>query len=78
MSSYNIQHVHLLPTKDFVLKPDQEYNKITRLTHAIIFRVPIYTKLSGTIVGMMGFEPTTSWSQTKRTAKLSYIPLIIG
>ncbi len=25
-------------------------------------------------IGMTGFEPATSWSQTKRSTKLSYIP----
>ena len=26
------------------------------------------------MVGMTGFEPATSWSQTRRTTKLCYIP----
>ena len=29
------------------------------------------------MVGMTGFEPATSWSQTRRSTKLSYIPTII-
>ena len=29
-----------------------------------------YTRM----VGKTGFEPATSWSQTKRSAKLSYFP----
>lgn len=28
-----------------------------------------------TLVGMTGFEPATSWSQTKRSTKLTYIPI---
>ena len=27
------------------------------------------------MVGKTGFEPATSWSQTKRTAKLCYFPI---
>ena len=27
------------------------------------------------VVGAIGFEPTTSWSQTRRSTKLSYTPL---
>ena len=27
------------------------------------------------LVGVTGFEPTTSWSQTKRSTKLSYTPI---
>ncbi len=30
------------------------------------------------MVGMKGFEPLTSWSRTRRTAKLCYIPLSVG
>gem|GEM_PF-5984625 len=26
------------------------------------------------MVGAVGFEPTTSWSQTRRSTKLSYAP----
>ena len=26
------------------------------------------------VVGAIGFEPTTSWSQTRRSTKLSYTP----
>ena len=29
------------------------------------------------MVGKMGFEPTTSWSRTKRATKLRYFPLKI-
>ena len=29
---------------------------------------------TGKLVGVVGFEPTTSWSQTKRTTKLCYTP----
>ena len=28
------------------------------------------------MVGKTGFEPATSWSQTKRSTKLSYFPKI--
>ena len=28
------------------------------------------------VVGAIGFEPTTSWSQTRRSTKLSYTPLL--
>ena len=31
-------------------------------------------RLSPSRVGMTGFEPATSWSQTRRSSKLSYIP----
>ena len=27
------------------------------------------------VVGAIGFEPTTSWSQTRRSTKLSYTPM---
>ena len=27
------------------------------------------------MVGMTGFEPATSWSQTKHSTKLNYIPI---
>lgn len=27
------------------------------------------------MVGKMGFEPTTSWSRTKRATKLRYFPI---
>ena len=27
------------------------------------------------VVGVTGFEPATSWSQTRRSTKLSYTPL---
>ena len=27
------------------------------------------------LVGKMGFEPTTSWSRTKRATKLRYFPI---
>ena len=30
------------------------------------------------MVGKTGFEPATSWSQTKRTAKLCYFPIYIN
>jgi hypothetical protein len=30
------------------------------------------------MVGMTGFEPATSWSQTKRDTKLRYIPISDG
>jgi hypothetical protein len=26
------------------------------------------------LVGTVGFEPTTSWSRTRRTTKLCYVP----
>ena len=29
------------------------------------------------MVGKTGFEPATSWSQTKRSTKLSYFPFAI-
>gem|GEM_PF-6241896 len=28
----------------------------------------------GQMVGAIGFEPTTSWSQTRRSTRLSYAP----
>ena len=28
------------------------------------------------LVGKMGFEPTTSWSRTKRATKLRYFPIL--
>ena len=31
-----------------------------------------------TMVGAIGFEPTTSWSQTRRSTRLSYTPLTAG
>ena len=30
------------------------------------------------VVGAIGFEPTTSWSQTRRSTKLSYTPMFLG
>ena len=30
------------------------------------------------MIGMTGFEPTTPWSQTKCSTKLSYIPYLNG
>src|SRR3989475_12058626 len=30
------------------------------------------------MVGVTGFEPATSWSQTTRSTKLSYTPLMCG
>ena len=29
------------------------------------------------VVGAIGFEPTTSWSQTRRSTKLSYTPMTL-
>ena len=29
------------------------------------------------MVGMTGFEPAASWSQTKRSTKLSHIPMLM-
>ncbi len=29
------------------------------------------------VVGAIGFEPTTSWSQTRRSTKLSYTPMFL-
>ena len=29
------------------------------------------------MVGMTGFEPAASWSQTKHSTKLSYIPIMM-
>ena len=29
------------------------------------------------MVGTTGFEPATSWSQTKRTTKLCYVPIYL-
>ena len=29
------------------------------------------------MVGMTGFEPAASWSQTKRSTKLSHIPILM-
>ena len=34
------------------------------------------TKVNLKMVGVAGFEPTTSWSQTTRSTKLSYTPLV--
>ncbi len=28
------------------------------------------------VVGVTGFEPATSWSQTRRSTKLSYTPIV--
>lgn len=33
------------------------------------------TKLHLQVVGKTGFEPATSWSQTKRSTKLSHFPI---
>jgi hypothetical protein len=35
-----------------------------------------YTRLK--MVGKTGFEPATSWSQTKRSTKLSYFPTFLS
>ena len=35
-------------------------------------RKPLISKM----VGAIGFEPTTSWSQTRRSTKLSYTPIL--
>ena len=35
---------------------------------------PSLAPFSKTLVGVTGFEPTTSWSRTKRSTKLSYTP----
>ena len=32
--------------------------------------------LDACVVGMTGFEPAASWSQTKRAAELRYIPIL--
>ena len=34
-----------------------------------------YRRLSE-LVGTAGFEPATSWSRTKRTTKLCYVPCV--
>ena len=31
---------------------------------------------SNTYIGIVGFEPTTPWSQTRYSTKLSYIPFL--
>jgi hypothetical protein len=33
-----------------------------------------FSSLEGKMVGAVGFEPTTSWSRTKRATKLRYAP----
>jgi hypothetical protein len=37
-----------------------------------------WRRLSFLLVGVTGFEPTTSWSRTKRSTKLSYTPKASG
>jgi hypothetical protein len=40
------------------------------------WRVPVATDLVIAIqIGVTGFEPATSWSQTTRSTKLSYTPV---
>ena len=34
------------------------------------------TAFADYLIGVTGFEPATSWSQTKRSTKLSYTPNI--
>ena len=36
------------------------------------------TDFSVVVVGMTGFEPAASWSQTRRSTKLSHIPLLLS
>lgn len=35
------------------------------------------SKFGQNMVGMTGFEPAASWSQTKHSTKLSYIPIMM-
>ena len=35
---------------------------------------PVYSGVTLVEIGMTGFEPAASWSQTKRSTKLSHIP----
>ena len=41
-------------------------------SHPVIF--PLFIRDTNEGIGMTGFEPATSWSQTRRTTKLCYIP----
>ena len=40
--------------------------------YASFFTMPAF--LPSKVVGVKGFEPSTSWSQTRRSTRLSYTP----
>lgn len=44
-------------------------------SHPVLF--PLFIRDTNEGIGMTGFEPATSWSQTRRTTKLCYIPCFL-
>ena len=60
------KHIHLHISKNITRNPAELWDIKNR-------RVP-NTRLLLSLVGAKGFEPSTSWSQTKHSTRLSYTP----
>ena len=45
---------------------------------SVALRRPRLGRAMRSMVGAIGFEPTTSWSQTRRSTRISYTPLTAG
>lgn len=64
----------------FLARFDLSLEQVTRIELARTAWKAVVLPLNYTcieMVGKTGFEPATSWSQTKRSAKLSYFPTIV-
>ena len=69
---------HRFPTRSHNASPNLRLRPNGRPLGSISFAthspsLPLNEKLEK-LVGAIGFEPTTSWSQTRRSTKLSYTP----
>ena len=60
------KHIRLHTSKNIARNPAELWDIKNR-------RVP-NTRLLLSLVGAKGFEPSTSWSQTKHSTRLSYTP----
>ena len=70
--------LHASDFRGFVKLPSQKI--VLRIVLQIALRITKNADFIGTfvhLVGTAGFEPATSWSRTRRTTKLCYVPMRI-
>ena len=65
---------HLVPHIGSLRKEIEGSNPVLKISRKNK-NPPIPKGIRGFLVGVTGFEPTTSWSRTKRTTKLCHTPI---
>lgn len=56
-------------------KKDREFQR-NGFSHLSKKKAPAWSGGYFSMVGTTGFEPVTSWSRTRRTTKLCYVPML--